>query len=377
MEYSRAASNRVASLSPVLRLAVFLLGAAVACGGGDSTGPPPNLPPGPPPPPPSVTPEKYFSAPIAGSPMREVFYGAYFDQGGRDYECQFKWKTGHKGTDILLRNFRVQDSGVAVLAAAPGTVFLRADGQFDRNTWNEAGRPANYVAIEHGTGGPISYYYHLRRGSIRVTLGAAVNRGDTLGLVGSSGDSNWPHLHFEVYERSVVLDPFRGDCNPNRIGLTWQDQLPWQGAFAVLDAGISGRDLSFAELLERPMDVARIPSTAPVVAFWANLYNIRASATRTVLLDAAGTIVDQVSTGAVGTFSTIFLTASFGVNGLQRPPGEYAIALLITDGTEREVARRTFTLEPGAVPAPGRGPAADRPRRASVWLSPPGGETRR
>lgn len=354
----------------------MLLGLTVACGGGDSAGPVPGVPP-PPPPPPGISADRYFSTPIAGTPMREIFFGAYFDQGGSDYECRFKWKTGHNGTDILLRNFTVQDSGVAVLAAAPGTVFLRRDGQFDRNTWNETGRPGNYVAIEHGSGGPLTYYYHLRSGSIRVAAGATVNRGDTLALVGSSGDSNWPHLHFEVFERAVLIDPFRGNCNPNRTGLTWRDQLPWQGEFAVLDAGISNKALTFAELLEGPASVGRIVATEPVVVFWAGLYNIRASATRTVLLDPSGMIVDQVGTGPVGTFSTIFLTASFGVSGLQRPAGEYAIALRINDGTEHEVVRRSFTLDPGAVPAPGRVPGAPGPRRASVWLSPPGGGTSR
>src|SRR5688572_31450082 len=57
-----------------------------------------------------------FASPIVGRPLEEVFYGAYLDQGGRDYNCGGKYYARHRGTDILLRNFRVQDSGVTVVA---------------------------------------------------------------------------------------------------------------------------------------------------------------------------------------------------------------------------------------------------------------------
>jgi len=311
--------------------------------------------------------------------MQEVFYGAYLDHGGQDYECSFKWYSGHGGVDILLRNFTVQDSGVAVLAAAPGTVFLTRDGVFDRSTTNGDGGLGNYVAIEHGTGGPISYYGHMRQGSIRVAQNAAVARGDTLGLVGSSGNSNWPHLHFEVREsgKTVPVDPFLGGCNRPDTQPTWVSQLPWQGDFAVLDAGISNRaSLTFAELLERPADVATVTAADLRVVFWANLFNVQALSTRTVLQDAGGTILGVTTTGTFTTFSTRFLAAAFTLGAVGLTAGEYAIALWVTPtngGVEREVVRRTFTYDPGGVPAPRPAPGA-QPGSHSSWISPQAGD---
>jgi len=333
-------------------------------------GPPPGPPP-PPPPPPGPSPDLIFSKPVAGTPMQELFYGAYFDQGGKDYECGIKWYAGHRGVDILLRNFTVQDSGVAVLAAAPGTVFTVHDGVFDRSTVNGSGGGGNNVTIEHGNGGPISRYYHMRRGSIRVSVGAQVARGDTLGLVGSSGNSSWPHLHFEVAERTVDIDPFRGSCNPNKTGATWLTQLEYQDDFAVLDAGISDRAQSLAGLLERPPSVPVISGSNATVAFWASLFNPRATATRADLLNPAGTVLSSVVGGPVQTFSALFLTATFNVRSVLQEAGTYSIALRVTEGSEREVVRRTFTFDPGVASGAIR---SATPTAPVIWVSPPAGD---
>ena len=361
-------------------LFVALLGLVVACGSGTGTDPrphPPPPPPGPPPlPPPAPLPT--FTTPIAGEPYHEVYYGAYRDHGNQDYQCEFKWYIGHGGVDILLRNFEVQDSGVGVLAAAPGTVLIARDGLFDRSTQNGTGGLGNYVTIEHAEGG-LSSYGHMRNGSIRVAQNTVVNRGDTLGMVGSSGNSNWPHLHFEVQSNSQVADPFLGPCNPPAGQPTWMSQLPWQGDFSVMDAGVSNMPLSFPELLERPEDVGTITPADPMITFWVNLHNIQASATRIIMYDPVGAIVSQVSTGTVTTFSVRFLTTSFGVQGVLKTAGAHSVAFLVTPfgaGGEHEVARRTFVYDPAAVPGPA-GPAVTGagtfPR---VWVGPEGGEAR-
>jgi len=82
-----------------------------------------------------------FASPLIGRPMEELFYGAYLDQGSRDYNCGAKYYSGHRGTDILLRNFRVQDSGVTVVAAAAGRVMLTHDGEPDRNSVQNGQNP--------------------------------------------------------------------------------------------------------------------------------------------------------------------------------------------------------------------------------------------
>jgi murein DD-endopeptidase len=55
----------------------------------------------------------------------------------------------------------------------------------------------NHVIIDIG-GGRYAFYAHLRPGSLRVKVGDRVRRGQVLGLVGNSGNSTEPHLHFHI-----------------------------------------------------------------------------------------------------------------------------------------------------------------------------------
>ena len=55
----------------------------------------------------------------------------------------------------------------------------------------------NHVTIKVGPG-PFLLYGHLQPGSVRVRRGRSVRRGQVLGLIGTSGNSTTPHLHFQV-----------------------------------------------------------------------------------------------------------------------------------------------------------------------------------
>jgi Peptidase family M23 len=57
----------------------------------------------------------------------------------------------------------------------------------------------NYVVIDHGTG-DFSVLLHMQPGSVTVAKGAHVTKGEKLGLIGFSGDSLFPHLHFTVMD---------------------------------------------------------------------------------------------------------------------------------------------------------------------------------
>ena len=84
--------------------------------------------------------------------------------------------------------------GTAIAAAAPGTV-IHASG---------FGGYGNTVIIDHG-GGMSTLYAH--QSEINVANGAEVETGDTIGLVGSTGLSTGPHLHFEVRILGSPVDP--------------------------------------------------------------------------------------------------------------------------------------------------------------------------
>ncbi|NKB58907.1 MAG: peptidoglycan DD-metalloendopeptidase family protein [Alphaproteobacteria bacterium] len=105
--------------------------------------------------------------------------------------------------------------GVAVIAAAAGTVRAMRDGMPDVDA-RLVGAEAvidrglgNVVVIDHG-GGWRTYYGHLRRNSVAVAKGQSVIAGQKLGLIGLSGLSEYPHVHFELRFGKRIIDPFVG-----------------------------------------------------------------------------------------------------------------------------------------------------------------------
>lgn len=158
----------------------------------------------------------------------------YMDRGeGRrkqDFQCHAATQDKHKGTDYVIADLPRMRGGVAVLAAADGTVLRRRDGVEDisargrdKNSF-EGVNCGNAVIIDHGNGWE-TQYCHMRRGSIRASVGDSVKAGDPIGQVGLSGETEYPHLHFMVRKDGVDLDPYDGgifeqDCNAGE-GSLW------------------------------------------------------------------------------------------------------------------------------------------------------------
>ncbi|MGH2583434.1 MAG: M23 family metallopeptidase, partial [Dehalococcoidia bacterium] len=57
----------------------------------------------------------------------------------------------------------------------------------------------NHVVVDIG-GGRFAFYAHLQPGSLRVQVGEGVTRGQVIGLLGNTGNSDAPHLHFHVMD---------------------------------------------------------------------------------------------------------------------------------------------------------------------------------
>ncbi len=94
----------------------------------------------------------------------------------------------HYGVDIGA------DYGSNVLASDKGTVTSSA------YHWSYG----NYIVVNHGNG-YVTLYAHLS--SRLVSAGDEVSQGDVIGLVGSTGDSTEPHLHFEIRENGTCINP--------------------------------------------------------------------------------------------------------------------------------------------------------------------------
>ena len=120
---------------------------------------------------------------------------------------------GHTGVDLRVPSMAAQQHGVAVLAAAGGVVKMASDGIPDVNVRalgleSVAGHECgNGVVVEHD-GGWMTQYCHMAKNSVRVRPGDRVEAGTPLGLVGLSGRTEFPHLHFSVFHNGVLVDPF-------------------------------------------------------------------------------------------------------------------------------------------------------------------------
>lgn len=97
--------------------------------------------------------------------------------------------------------------GLPILAPADGVVTDVITGVRDNTpgSINTAFAGGNAVILQHREH-EVSVLAHLQHGSIRVTCGQRVKRGQVLGLCGNSGTSSEPHLHFHVQNTPIFQD---------------------------------------------------------------------------------------------------------------------------------------------------------------------------
>jgi hypothetical protein len=112
----------------------------------------------------------------------------------------------------LHRNQDYRSYGQPVYAVADGTITEVKDG-IPENTPATSSRAVeitfetlagNHVTERIGEG-VYATFAHLQPGSVRVKLGARVHLGQMLGLLGNSGNSDAPHLHFQICDANSVL----------------------------------------------------------------------------------------------------------------------------------------------------------------------------
>jgi hypothetical protein len=129
------------------------------------------------------------------------------------------WRKSKQGAPLSgdardLRSYYTY--GEKLLAVADGTVVVARDGFPDNVPRTEAGFETavpvtletvggNMVVIDLGNG-LFASYAHMQPGSVRVKAGDRVKRGRLLGRIGNSGDSRWPHLHFQVTTTPDLFD---------------------------------------------------------------------------------------------------------------------------------------------------------------------------
>ena len=120
-----------------------------------------------------------------GRPVNQGFISSYFGEREDPFTGREAY---HKGVDFA------GSAGEDVVAVAAGVV-----------TWSgERSGYGNLVEINHGDG-YVTRYAHNERTLVKV--GDMVKRGETIALMGSTGHSTGPHVHFEVLRNGRQVDP--------------------------------------------------------------------------------------------------------------------------------------------------------------------------
>jgi hypothetical protein len=317
-----------------------------------------------------------FGSPVKCKLGQRCFIQNYVDQAPgpqvEDYACGKLSYDGHKGTDIRVSDLVDLAKGVTVIAAAGGRVKATRDGMPDRDFRDADAKLVrnvecgNGVIIDHG-GGWLSKYCHMRRGSILTPKGTVVVAGQALGLMGLSGKTSFPHLHFGVTYKEKVVDPFTGlqqreaeTCSANvRANTLWRPavtSLLNYKTSGIIGSGFATRKPDIKQIEIGKFKLRKASTQAPVLLYWVQMYGLQPGDKGEVVVTRPdGTILAQTRNIHDGSHKAQWYTFI----GKRRPKsgqwpagdytGRYKLSRASADGAWQEVlsVERKIKLEKG------------------------------
>ncbi|OUS14207.1 hypothetical protein A9Q97_04215 [Rhodospirillales bacterium 47_12_T64] len=233
--------------------------------------------------------------PVVCDTSTDCFIQHYFDYdpgpGALDHTCGILTYNGHKGIDIRVSSPEWKETGFPVISAEKGKIEIVRDGISDRalnqeevkSSRGKTPKLSNTVVINHGNGWR-SHYGHLRRGSVIVREGQEVSRGSLLGLVGLSGSTSFPHLHFSLSYKGQIIDPFTGmtaqeGCEAAATGRSyWSAEANAKLGYkngGVFKTGFSDHFPSYEELDIQNFGIEAFSPNTTEFYFWVRLWGIR------------------------------------------------------------------------------------------------------
>lgn len=229
--------------------------------------------------------------PVACTLGQDCFVQNYIDRDSagswRDFTCGYLSYNDHRGTDIAVPDRAAMQRGVAVMVAAAGRVVGVRNNVPDA-ALGDADAPditdrdcGNGTRVDHGNGWE-TQYCHLRRGSVVLQVGQQVQAGDTIGLIGLSGRTEFPHLHFQVEHNRRVVDPF--DARPATEACGQAGQPLWAEPVSYAASGLISAGFAAGEVSQRNVDAnaaspAELPAGTPALTMWAWVFGARAGDT--------------------------------------------------------------------------------------------------
>jgi murein DD-endopeptidase MepM/ murein hydrolase activator NlpD len=236
-----------------------------------------------------------LSLPLACQPHKTCFIQTYVDvdpgPGVKDYACGTATYDQHSGVDFRLLSAAAATktkTPFPVLASADGVVKAVRDGVpdifFTKGKRREvAGRECgNGVILDHGSGWE-TQYCHMRNGSVHVTKGQTVQRGDPLGEAGFSGMADFAQVHLSVRHDGKLVDPFLpdagGSCDRNARGAgLWEPSVaaafPYKNG-ELIGSGFAGGapDADALELDDH--DVMPLETTSKAFVLYGRFINLK------------------------------------------------------------------------------------------------------
>ena len=257
----------------------------------------------------------------------------------KDYRCgDVLGYNGHDGTDFRLPDYAAMRAGVEVIASAEGVVRGVRDGMEDvsvRTLGKEAIKNkecGNGIVIAH-EGGWETQYCHMQKNSLRVKAGDKVAQGDVLGLVGLSGQTEFPHVHLSVRNpQKQKIDPFTGmniatNCTNATTTLPastlWNTQtqpLLTYIASGELNSGFSDHAITYAQVQQGEDAPANLSTSSPALVYWVHWYGLHRDDVITMSIHAPDGSMLATSTSTLDKNKATY----FQLIGSKRDAGHWA-----------------------------------------------------
>ncbi len=129
---------------------------------------------------------------------------ASFDPSGLVNERPLWPAEGVITTNFTYRGRHVGHSGIDIAAPTGTPIYAAVSGRVTSSGWNPFGY--GQLVIVRGVDGRDYYYAHNSK--LLAQAGHVVAQGERIALMGSTGNSSGPHLHFEVRDGVRILNPF-------------------------------------------------------------------------------------------------------------------------------------------------------------------------
>lgn len=218
-------------------------------------------------------------------PVRGVDAVGGADYG--DYTCRKVGQDKHSGVDFAIRDRDAMARDVPVVAVADGIVVAARDEADDSGARSAAdiaklnaarNNCGNAVVIRHRDGWS-SQYCHMRSKSVRVQRGQRVSAGETIGLIGNSGEASYPHVHMTLRHGNDVIDPYTGlkmeaGCNQGGTPLWRADAGLSTPVVPLFSAGFTAETPTVLSVTDGVASRRNLPDEAPQLLFWAAGYYI-------------------------------------------------------------------------------------------------------